>query len=253
MLPRRSLSLLRRASTLGCGGQLRRCSASSSLEYASSCYLPTSWLELPLVAKRDHNHDSTLYSFGLPEGDHATTATATATSSSTTMQPPTTASVPTCILPHITWHDLASFGLPEGDHTPARSRRSRRSSRSSRSSRSRRSCRSRPLSHAVCQARRSTCPRARACCCGCRAHPTTPCARTLTLTLTLTLPLTLNLTLILAANPSPHPHQVRPYTPISEEAKLGSFDLLVKRYPEGAASQYLHELSVGDAVGHTVT
>ena len=97
MLPRRSLSLLHRASTLGCGGQLRRCSASSSLEYASSCYLPTSWLELPLVAKRDHNHDSTLYSFGLPEGDHATTATATATSSSTTMQPPTTASVPTCM------------------------------------------------------------------------------------------------------------------------------------------------------------
>ena len=60
-------------------------------------------------------------------------------------------------------------------------------------------------------------------------------------------------TLILAPNPSPNPHQVRPYTPISEEAKLGSFDLLVKRYPEGAASQYLHELSVGDAVGHTVT
>ena len=70
MLPLRSLSLLRRASALGCGGQLRRCSASSSLEYASSCYLPTSWLELPLVAKRDHNHDSTLYSFGLPEGHH---------------------------------------------------------------------------------------------------------------------------------------------------------------------------------------
>ena len=76
---------------------------------------------------------------------------------------------------------------------------------------------------------------------------------TLPLTLTLPLALTLTLTLILAANPSPNPHQVRPYTPISEEAKLGSFDLLVKRYPDGAASQYLHELSVGDAVGHTVT
>ena len=42
---------------------------------------------------------------------------------------------------------------------------------------------------------------------------------------------------------------VRPYTPISEEARLGSFDLLVKRYPEGAASQYLHGLAVGDTVG----
>ena len=42
---------------------------------------------------------------------------------------------------------------------------------------------------------------------------------------------------------------VRPYTPISEEARLGSFDLLVKRYPEGAASQYLHDMAVGDTVG----
>ena len=39
-----------------------------ALEYASSCYLPTSWLELPLVARREHNHDSTIYSFGLPAG-----------------------------------------------------------------------------------------------------------------------------------------------------------------------------------------
>lgn len=41
---------------------------------------------------------------------------------------------------------------------------------------------------------------------------------------------------------------VRPYTPISETSKLGSFDLLVKRYPNGAVSQYLHELSIGDRV-----
>ena len=42
---------------------------------------------------------------------------------------------------------------------------------------------------------------------------------------------------------------VRPYTPISEEARLGSFDLLVKRYAGGAASQYLHQLALGDTVG----
>ena len=42
---------------------------------------------------------------------------------------------------------------------------------------------------------------------------------------------------------------VRPYTPISEEARRGSFDLLVKRYAGGAASQYLHQLAVGDTVG----
>ena len=42
---------------------------------------------------------------------------------------------------------------------------------------------------------------------------------------------------------------VRPYTPISEEARRGSFDLLVKRYAGGAASQYLHQLALGDTVG----
>ena len=26
------------------------------------------WLDLPLLAKREHNHDSTIYAFGLPEG-----------------------------------------------------------------------------------------------------------------------------------------------------------------------------------------
>jgi cytochrome-b5 reductase len=36
-------------------------------EYASSCYLPTDWTELPLLEKKEYNHDSTLYDFGLPE------------------------------------------------------------------------------------------------------------------------------------------------------------------------------------------
>ena len=30
------------------------------LEYASSCYIPTSWLPLPLVAKEEYNYDSTM-------------------------------------------------------------------------------------------------------------------------------------------------------------------------------------------------
>ena len=141
LLSRRSLGLFRRASALGCARQ--RCSG--SLEYASSCYLPTTWLDLPLVAKREHNHDSTLYSFGLPEGDHTPTLTPTHT--------PTHAPIHTPI------HTPAHAPI----HAPARSRRSRRSS---------------PPFPAACQARRSTCPRARACCCACRARPTTPCART---------------------------------------------------------------------------
>jgi len=40
----------------------------AELEYASTCYLPTTWLELPLLEKREVNHDSTVYAFGLPEG-----------------------------------------------------------------------------------------------------------------------------------------------------------------------------------------
>jgi len=39
-----------------------------ALEYASTCTLPTTFIDLPLVAKREHNHDSTIYTFGLPEG-----------------------------------------------------------------------------------------------------------------------------------------------------------------------------------------
>ena len=37
------------------------------LEYASSCVIPTSWLALPLLAKREYNHNSTIYTFGLPD------------------------------------------------------------------------------------------------------------------------------------------------------------------------------------------
>lgn len=38
------------------------------LEYASSCWLPTTWTSLPLISKTEYNYDSTLYTFGLPEG-----------------------------------------------------------------------------------------------------------------------------------------------------------------------------------------
>ena len=40
---------------------------SSAVEYASSCYLPTEWTALPLVARREVSADSTIYDFGLPE------------------------------------------------------------------------------------------------------------------------------------------------------------------------------------------
>lgn len=41
---------------------------------------------------------------------------------------------------------------------------------------------------------------------------------------------------------------VRPYTPITLDDTLGHFDLLVKTYPLGNASQYLASLSVGAKV-----
>ena len=50
---------------LGCG-RLRPHPA--SLEYAApGCQLPTVWLELKLLTKREHNHDSTVYAFQLPD------------------------------------------------------------------------------------------------------------------------------------------------------------------------------------------
>lgn len=41
-----------------------------ALEYVTpGCHLPSNgWVELPLVAKREHNHDATIYAFGLPTG-----------------------------------------------------------------------------------------------------------------------------------------------------------------------------------------
>ena len=41
-----------------------------SLEYVSpGCHLPANgWVELPLLARREHNHDATIYAFGLPTG-----------------------------------------------------------------------------------------------------------------------------------------------------------------------------------------
>ena len=40
----------------------------------------------------------------------------------------------------------------------------------------------------------------------------------------------------------------RPYNPISSNDQLGSFDLLVKVYPEGKASRYIDGLKPGDRV-----
>ena len=38
------------------------------LEHCSSCFIPTDWYSLPLLEKREHNHDSTIYTIGLPAG-----------------------------------------------------------------------------------------------------------------------------------------------------------------------------------------
>ena len=49
---------------LGCTGLRPHPQA---LDYASTCYLPTDWIELPLVRRAEYNHDTTRYAFGLPE------------------------------------------------------------------------------------------------------------------------------------------------------------------------------------------
>jgi len=41
---------------------------------------------------------------------------------------------------------------------------------------------------------------------------------------------------------------VRPYTPISTNAKLGSFDLMVKIYPDGELSQAMDALEIGETL-----
>lgn len=38
------------------------------LEYASSCYIPTSWVSFPLIEQKEYSADSKVYSFALPEG-----------------------------------------------------------------------------------------------------------------------------------------------------------------------------------------
>ena len=39
------------------------------LERVSSCYLPNTWFPVPLVGKREYNHNSTVYTFQLPGGN----------------------------------------------------------------------------------------------------------------------------------------------------------------------------------------
>ncbi|KAJ3090095.1 NADH-cytochrome b5 reductase [Quaeritorhiza haematococci] len=41
---------------------------------------------------------------------------------------------------------------------------------------------------------------------------------------------------------------VRSYTPVSTEADLGYFDLLIKTYPTGMISKYVHEMSIGQKI-----
>ena len=41
---------------------------------------------------------------------------------------------------------------------------------------------------------------------------------------------------------------VRPYTPVSTNAMLGKFELMVKVYPDGAMSQYMDKLLIGDSM-----
>ena len=56
---------------------------------------------------------------------------------------------------------------------------------------------------------------------------------------------------ILARSPAPSgggEAVVRPYTPVSTNAMLGAFQLMVKVYPEGAMSQQLAHLPVGASV-----
>jgi len=105
------------------------CASIPALEYASRCFLPTTWMELPLVRKQAVTPDSTLYDFGLPEGQ--------------------------------------SLNLPV---------------------------------------------------CAC----------------------------LLLRGPD---DTIRPYTPVSNASMLGAFQLLIKRYPKGVVSQYLHDLPLGAKVG----
>ena len=121
--PSRGCVATRRAST----------SAEAQLEYASTCFFPTAWTPVPLLRVTQHNHDTSVFEFGLPEG--------------------------------------------------------------------------RKLDLPVC-----------AC------------------------------LLLRAGTIADGADVVRPYTPISTNATTGSFELMVKIYPDGIASQFLQNLAVGSAV-----
>ena len=115
----------------------------AGMERASSCWLPTQWVACPLVERREYNHDSTVYAFGLPKGQ--------------SLNLPVCA----CVLMRADGRGRKEGGGAEDwDGSDA----------------------------------------------------------------------------------------VRPYTPISSPDLRGRFELLVKRYPGGAASQWLHGLPVGAPV-----
>lgn len=115
-----------------------------TLEYASSCFLPTSWFELPLLKKVDYNYDTTIYTFGLPEGK--------------SLNLPVCA----CILLRAPGRGRKEGGgKDDWDGTDA----------------------------------------------------------------------------------------VRPYTPMSDNSMIGQFELLVKRYPGGAVSEWMYGLDIGAKVG----
>lgn len=121
----------------------KRVRGMASLEYASSCFFPTTWQAVPLLAKTEINHDTTLYDFGLPEGKSL--------------------SLPTCACILM---KAPGRGRKEGG--------------------------------------------------GARDFDGTDA--------------------------------VRPYTPVSDNTMLGKFQLVVKRYDAGAASEWLHELPLGSPV-----
>lgn len=102
------------------------------LKYASSCWLPTEWVELPLVGTTDYNHDTKVFQFGLPDGK--------------------------------------SLNLPT---------------------------------------------------CAC---------------------------LLVATRDAEGKDVVRPYTPISPPDMVGQFELLVKNYPGGNVSSFMHKMAIGDTI-----
>ena len=39
---------------------------------------------------------------------------------------------------------------------------------------------------------------------------------------------------------------IRPYTPVSEKHRVGEFELIVKKYPNGPVSTHMDNMKVGD-------